>query len=206
MLETVDEVPAVDRDRRGAAPSRPTSLVMLIAGTAGLLASLWLAIEKFRVLANPGYLPSCSLSRVVDCGSVMQSWQSSLLGFPNALIGVAAYPVVITVAVLTLAGSAPRRWIWAGLVICATAGTLFVHWLAWQTAYDIRAVCLYCMVVWASTLTILGCAVSAALSGAGRDMGESAPPANEATRWIPVGVLVWAALLAITVAWGLGAS
>ncbi|MCA0330019.1 MAG: vitamin K epoxide reductase [Actinobacteria bacterium] len=177
-------------------------MILVVSGLAGLAAALWLSVEKYRILRNPGYLPSCSISEVVDCGTVVQSWQSTAFGFPNALIGVAAYPVVVTVAVLALAGASPRRWIWAGQLAGALAGTVFVHWLAWQTAYDLRAVCLYCMVVWASTLTILGCSLSILVRGAGLPAAVGGRRAQLAG-WVPVGVLVWGVLLAVVVAFGL---
>jgi uncharacterized membrane protein len=132
----------------------------------------------------------------------VQSWQSSVFGLPNSLIGVAAYSVVVTVAVVALAGAAPRRWVWYGLLVGSVAGTMFVHWLAWQTAYDLRAVCLYCMVVWASTLSILGCSMSLLLGGAGLPRAAGARRA-EFAGWVPVGVLTWMVLLAVAVAYGL---
>jgi uncharacterized membrane protein len=185
-----------------AGAGRTASIILLTSGLTGLAAALWLSVEKYRILTNPGYLPSCSISEVVDCGTVVQSWQSSVFGFPNSLIGVAGYSVVVTVAVLALAGAAPRRWVWYGLLVGSVAGTVFVHWLAWQTAYDLRAVCLYCMVVWASTLTVLGCSLSLVLRGAGLPSTAGARRTDPAG-WVPVAVLIWMVLLAVAVAYGL---
>lgn len=186
------------------APSRGPSVVLLVAAATGLLASLALSVEKYRVLSNPGYLPACTVSEVVNCGSVMQSWQSTVLGFPNAIVGVAGYSVVVTVAVMALAGASPARWVWFGLLAGAGLGTVFVHWLAWQTAYDIGALCVYCIAVWVSTITILGCAGALLLAGAGQD--AAGPVRGSAVvGWVPVGLIVWLTLLAVFVAFGLTA-
>lgn len=186
------------------APSRGPSVILLVAAATGLLASLALSVEKYRVLSNPGYLPACTVSEVVNCGSVMQSWQSTVLGFPNAIVGVAGYSVVVTVAVMALAGASPARWVWFGLFAGAALGTAFVHWLAWQTAYDIGALCVYCIAVWVSTVTILASAAALLLGGAGRDATGSAR-GSAVVGWVPVGLIVWLTLLAVFVAFGLTA-
>ena len=72
-----------------------------------------------------------------------------MLGFPNPIIGVAAFPVVVTTGVAVLAGARLARWYWLGLQVGVTAALAFVAWLAFQSIYRIGALCPYCMVVWA---------------------------------------------------------
>lgn len=126
----------------------------LIGGLVGLIASGALTIEKIASLNNPNYIPSCSLNPIVSCGSVMDSPQASLFGFTNTLIGVAAFPVVVTVGVVLLAGFHAPRWFWLGLQLGTTFGVIFVHWLMYQSLYEIGALCPYCMVVWAVTIPL----------------------------------------------------
>jgi uncharacterized membrane protein len=46
---------------------------------------------------------SCNINSRISCGTVGISWQAHLLGFPNAFLGLLAEPVVITIAVASLA-------------------------------------------------------------------------------------------------------
>src|SRR5699024_4983710 len=107
-----------------------------------------LIFEKLRSLTNSDYVPSCSINPVVSCGSVMDSSQAALFGFPNPLIGIAAFPVVVTAGVALLSGYTAPRWFWLGMQVGTTLALVFIHWLIWSSLYDIGALCPYCMVVW----------------------------------------------------------
>lgn len=126
----------------------------LAAGGVGLAAAAVLLIERIELLEDPNYVPPCNISPILSCGSVMTTDQASLFGFPNPIIGVAAFPVVLTTAVVLVAGAQLARWYWNGLLVGATAGVVFVHWLMFQSLYRIGALCPYCMVVWAVTIPI----------------------------------------------------
>ena len=78
--------------------------ILVIGGIIGLLASSILTIEKMHVLANPSYVPSCSISPVVACSPVMTSWQASTFKFPNMLIGLAGFAMVWAVGMMLFAG------------------------------------------------------------------------------------------------------
>jgi uncharacterized membrane protein len=128
---------------------------VLIAGVTGLLASMTLTVEKINILLNPSYVPTCNVNPIVSCGSVMVTPQASVLGFPNALIGIAGFTVVVVTGVLAVAKVSLPRWYWIGLTVGILTGAVFVHWLIFQSLYRIGALCPYCMVVWAVTVTLL---------------------------------------------------
>lgn len=134
---------------------RSSALWVLIAGVIGLAAALTLTIEKIELLINPDYVPSCSINPVLSCGSVMITPQASLFGFPNPLIGIVSFAVVVVTGVLALARVNLPRWYWAGLAAGTLLGAVFVHWLIFQSLYRIGALCPYCMVVWAVTIPLL---------------------------------------------------
>lgn len=127
--------------------------LLLVVGIIGLICSFVIMYEKLELLQNASYRPSCDLNPVISCGSVMASDQSNAFGFPNPIIGLAAYPVLITLGVLLLSGVKLKRWIWGGLLAGTIFGIGFVHWLFFQSVYHINALCPYCMVVWAVTIT-----------------------------------------------------
>jgi uncharacterized membrane protein len=142
---------------------RNSAVSVLIAGLLGLAAAVTLTVEKIQILINPDYVPSCSLNPVLSCGSVMVTPQASAFGFPNSLIGIMAFTVVVVTGVLALARVDLPRWYWTGLALGTLLATAFVHWLIFQSLYRIGALCPYCMVVWAVTIPLLAVVSSIAV-------------------------------------------
>lgn len=128
---------------------------VLIAGTLGEIAAFVLSVEKIRQLQSPSYVPSCSINPVLSCGSVMLTEQASAFGFPNPLLGIGAFSVVIVTGVLAFAGIRLPRWYWSGLAAGTLLGVVFIGWLIFQSLYRIGALCPYCMVVWVVTTALL---------------------------------------------------
>lgn len=142
------------RDRTREVLTRPFGIGLTLGGGLGLLAAFTLAVDKYRILEDPSYQPGCNLNPVLSCGSVMTTDQASVLGFPNPLLGVVAFTVVLTLGVLVTARVPLPRWVLGGLALGAVAGAAFVHWLAFQSLYRIGALCPWCLVVWAVTIPI----------------------------------------------------
>ena len=166
-------------DRGQGVPARtPSAWLVLIAGAAGLIASVVLTVEKIRLLADPGYVPSCNLNPVLSCGSVMATGHASLFGVPNSLAGVAAFTVVLVSGVLAVGRVRLPRWYWSALAIGTWAGVAFVHWLIFVSLYRTGALCPYCMVVWAVTVPLAVVLTSITVAPAPRH-----PAAELAYRW-----------------------
>ena len=72
--------------------SRPVAFALftITLGAIGWFASWELLTEFIKTLQSPGYVPNCNVSILVTCGPNMGSWQGSLLGFSNTIIGVSA--------------------------------------------------------------------------------------------------------------------
>ncbi|MET0453489.1 MAG: vitamin K epoxide reductase family protein [Mycobacterium sp.] len=140
-----------------------SALWVLIAGVVGLVAAVTLTVEKILLLADPNYVPSCSINPVLSCGSVMITPQASAFGFPNSLIGIVAFTVVVVTGVLAVAKVRLPQWYWYGLAAGTLLGAVFVHWLIFQSLYRIGALCPYCMVVWTVTIPLVVVVLSIAL-------------------------------------------
>lgn len=125
---------------------------MLVAGAIGLTAAFALTVEKIHQLKFPDESASCDFGVIVQCGKNLASWQGSLLGFPNPLIGLMAWSVVITLAIALLTGSSFSRWIWRGLSIGAAVALAFVIWLFSQSVFVLGTLCPWCMVTWLATI------------------------------------------------------
>jgi uncharacterized membrane protein len=145
-------VPAEVDPRPGPA-QRTVAVVLLIAGLIGFAAAFVLAVEKFLLLTDPAYNPTCTINATVSCVAVMSSPQSAVFGFPNPLLGIGGFAVVATVGAVWLAGARLAGWFRVGLQAGVVAGVVFVGWLIAQSLFVIEGLCPYCMVVWAVTLT-----------------------------------------------------
>jgi uncharacterized membrane protein len=148
------DLDAPDEHQLAGGAGRGLSTLLAIAGAVGFVAAFVLAVERIALLEDPDYVPTCSFNPILSCGSVMQTWQAEAFGFPNPLIGIAAFAVVTTVGVVLLTGASLPRWFWLGLDAGALFGVVFVHWLIVQSLYSIGALCPYCMVVWVVTIPI----------------------------------------------------
>lgn len=161
---------------------RLRGLALVLLGGAGLGASFALTLDKFKLLADPGFVPGCDLNPVLSCGSVMASDQAEVLGFPNPVIGLVAFAAVVTLGVVQLSGTALAGWVQWGLAAGSALGLGFVHWLAFQSLYRIEALCPWCLVAWAATVPL---AVLSVL-GAWRASGSTPAVRLWAVRWLIV--------------------
>lgn len=127
------------------------AILLIICGVIGLLASSILTIDEIKLLKDPSASLGCDLNPVVGCGSVITTDQASVFGFPNPMIGIAAFSSLATIGAMLLAGATFKLWLWRGLQVGATFGLLFVHWFIFQSLYVIGSLCPYCMSVWVIT-------------------------------------------------------
>ena len=143
--------PSARRPDGPAAPRR-LAVLLLVAGVVGLAAAFELAVEKFRLLENPLYVPPCTLGETVDCTQVMRSAQAEAFGFPNPFMGIAGFGGLTATGLILLTGERLTRPYWLIVQAGLTFAVVFVHWLMFQTLYRIGALCPYCMAVWAVTI------------------------------------------------------
>lgn len=143
------------RNREEARTHRWIFGTMLVFGIIGLVASFVLAIEEFHLLKNPDATLSCSFNLVLNCSTVMKTWQASVFGFPNMFIGLMGYPVVITVAVVGLATRKLPRLFWQAANVCYALGAVFAYWLFFNSLYAIEVLCPWCLIVTFSTTILL---------------------------------------------------
>ncbi|MET9622650.1 MULTISPECIES: vitamin K epoxide reductase family protein [unclassified Streptomyces] len=149
----VDQVSG-ERDGRTIGASRAFAWLLVITGAAGLLAAWVITIDKFKLLEDPNFTPGCSLNPVVSCGNIMKSDQASVFGFPNPMLGLVTYAMVVAIGVALLAGARYRRWYWLGLNAGTLFGVGFCTWLMQQSLYEINSLCLWCCLAWVATIVM----------------------------------------------------
>jgi uncharacterized membrane protein len=154
-----------DRGLRGRAPH----VLMTIAGAIGLAAAVVLTVDKFTLLQNKldgvDTTLSCDFSAFVSCGGVMDSAQAEAFGFPNSIIGIVGFTIVMTLGVMFWTGASVTRWVWTGLQLGCLFGVGFVTWLQYQSIYNIELLCPYCMVVWAVMIPLFVYVTACSLRG-----------------------------------------
>lgn len=134
-----------------------TGLALLLAGggAVGLLAAMILTTDRIRLLQDPTTTLACNLSPFIACGPVMQSRAGELFGFPNPLLGIIGFTVLLATGAALLAGGQLGRWYYLGLQVGVIAAAVFITWLQTQSLYVIHALCLWCMLVWVITIPIV---------------------------------------------------
>ena len=124
---------------------------MLVFAILSLIAAAVLSIEAITLAKNPDAVLSCSFNTWIDCAKVGSTWQANVLGFPNAFLGLLSEPVVMPIAVASLAGVRFPRWFMFTANVCYLLGVIFAYWLLWQSTYVIGALCPWCLLVTVST-------------------------------------------------------
>lgn len=129
-------------------------VTMLLASLASLVASFVLSVDALALAADPNADLGCNINATISCGTVAASWQASLLGFPNAFLGLVFEPAVITLAVAGLGGVRFPRWFMLAAQLVYTVALLFAYWLFHQAMFEIGALCPWCLLVTLATTLV----------------------------------------------------
>ena len=147
MTETLERT-AADED----VETRDPKWMMLVGGVIALAAAIVLTVEKVNFLTaqadGEDLTLGCDINAFVSCGGVINTDQASAFGFPNPILGIVGFTVVVTLGVLLVAGVRLPGWVWGGLQAGVLFGIGFVTWLQYQSIYEIQKLCPWCMVVW----------------------------------------------------------
>lgn len=118
----------------------------LLAGAViGLLASFVLSLEALTLAGDPDATLSCSVNLVLNCATVANDSSAELLGFPNSFVGMMAFPVLITIAVVGLTGVKLPVWFLRAMWIGAIGGLIFAGWMFYESYFVIQALCPWCL-------------------------------------------------------------
>lgn len=120
----------------------------LIPGLLAFGAAAMLVYERLQIYMDAAHRSVCDINALLNCGTVMRTWQAEAFGFPNPFIGIAGYAIVLAIATALIAGASFARWYWVAMQVGHTLAMAFVLWLWYNTTFDINALCLFCMIVW----------------------------------------------------------
>ncbi|UQN15266.1 vitamin K epoxide reductase family protein [Gulosibacter sp. ACHW.36C] len=193
MSATLDErlgEEASDTAIPAAARTLVTGWTLLIGGGIGLIASFMLTIEYFHNLADPSAELLCDLSVFVTCQPAMNSTAGAILGFPNVILGLVCFTIAVVSGVVLVARVKLPDWYFVGLQIGLIGAAVLITYLQWFSAFELRALCLWCMVIWTATiptvtLTTIGNLANGRLGRGGVKLGKGL------ANWAWVVVVIW---------------
>jgi uncharacterized membrane protein len=131
-----------------------SGLFISIFSATGIYSALTLSVEKLRVTENANTVLSCNINDALNCVSVMNSWQASLLGFPNTYIGLIGYGITFLLGFLLLSGHSFKKIILQLAFLGSFFAFFFSYWLMWQSTYIIGSLCIYCIISCISSTNI----------------------------------------------------
>lgn len=123
-------------------------LFLVPASIAGFFAAFRLTVDKVGTYIDPTTAPTCDLNLLVQCGENLKSWQGSLFGFPNPVIGLIAWIAPLVVGILLIAGLRFARWFWITFNVGVALALVFVIWLISQSIFSLGTLCPWCMATW----------------------------------------------------------
>jgi uncharacterized membrane protein len=149
-MSTVVDPPVVTKAVAG--PSRPTRSVrgwwwaMLVSSLVGIASGMTTVMEKIALLKDPGAAAFCDFNDQIGCTPVLLAPQSSVLGPPNAAIGVVMFAMFVAAALAGVMGTwFPRSYRYVLLGLSVFFG-LFLTWYMQQVAFAIGSLCPFCAV------------------------------------------------------------
>jgi uncharacterized membrane protein len=125
------------------------AILLIVGGALGLLASFALTLDDLKLLADPDASLGCSITASLQCGKNIGSWQGSVFGFPNPLLGLAMFPAPIIFGAALLGRVRFPKWFWLTFNAGHWFAIAFIGWLSFESIWDIGTLCPWCALVYA---------------------------------------------------------
>ena len=105
-------------------------MILTIGAAVGLLASFLQMLEKITLVKNSEAVLSCNLNSVFNCSNVLNASQSSVFGFPNSLLCIVFFSLLLAAGLIGWTGGAINAKLRIYCVFCyggvlAINGALF---------------------------------------------------------------------------------
>jgi uncharacterized membrane protein len=127
---------------------------MTIGAVIGVAASFLETLEYQEILKNSHAQLVCNLNSVFSCGNVLNSWQSKIFGFPNSLLCMMFFTLMLSVALVGLSGGilAAKFRLWMHGITTFFLG--FGLWFMSESTFQIKALCILCLFCLAGLLLL----------------------------------------------------
>ena len=191
ITEQIHSTPAEPVERS----ARPCGWLVMVASAIGIVSGSITVVDKIALLKDPAAGSFCDISSTVGCTPVLLAWQSSVLGPPNALLGVIMFAILGTAGAVVATGGRLVAGFHAAMLGLSVFFAAFLTWYMFEVAYSIGSLCPFCTVCAAAVLTtVVGTNRMVAAHGTGG-------PQRLATRlatgsWDVLIVVGWGAIIA----------
>lgn len=129
-------------------------IVIAIGASLGLVAAFIQTIEKLILLENKNTVLSCNLNDIFNCSTVLNAPQSSLFGFPNSLICIVIFTLLLTIGIIGMTQSRLSKKFLCYIQCLAIFMLLFALWFLFTSTYIISAICIFCLICFVGLLLI----------------------------------------------------
>jgi uncharacterized membrane protein len=130
--------------------------VVGIGALLGVIANFWQTLDKLHLLKEPDAVLLCNLDDVFSCSNILDTPQSALFGFPNSIMALVFFVVLLTAAVIALTGGTIAKKTRYGLQIISLVLLAFGTWFLTFSAFSVGALCIFCIVSFLGLLLING--------------------------------------------------
>lgn len=134
--------------------------ILITTSIVGLVASFALTLDTIKLIKNPNIDLPCNINPFVSCTSIVTTWQGEVFGFPNSILGIISFGMLLSVGILlllqkphyeTVIKTKGEKLFWLLVNLGLLASLAFVIWFFYQSVYNIGSLCIYCMTVWVIT-------------------------------------------------------
>ena len=129
-------------------------LFVVIGSSVGAVASFVQVVERISYGDNPVRSLACDINSVFSCSSVFDGWQSSVFGFSNAIMCLLFFGVMLGVGLSGLFGSSVTKGLRLTMHFLSVFFLFFGAWYLQQSAFDIKALCIFCMFCYSGVIAI----------------------------------------------------
>lgn len=148
-MSVLEQLPDTDHP----VTTKPWGWLVLTASAIGIVSGSITVVDKIALLKDPAAGSFCDISSTVGCTPVLLAWQSSVLGPPNALLGVIMFAILATAGLVVGTGGRLTAGLTTGLLGLSVFFGLFMTWYMFEVAYSIGSLCPFCTVCAAAILT-----------------------------------------------------
>ncbi len=191
IIEEVQSAPVAPVERT----ARGWGWLVMVASAIGIVSGSITIMDKIALLKDPAAGSFCDISSTVGCSPVLLAWQSSVLGPPNALLGVIMFAVLGTAGAVVASGGRLVAGFHTAMLGLAVFFAAFLTWYMFEVAYSVGSLCPFCTVCAGAVLvTVVGTNRLVAAQGAGGPQRFATRLANGS--WDVLIVIGWGAIIA----------
>ncbi|MEI6053991.1 MAG: vitamin K epoxide reductase family protein [Candidatus Saccharibacteria bacterium] len=129
-------------------------LTIIISSLIGILASFLQLLEKINILENPSATLICNINYIFNCTNILDAWQSSFFGFPNSLMCIIFFAVMLTIGLVGWTGSTINKILRLVMHFFTTFFLGFGFWYLWQSIFSLGSICIFCLFCYSAVLGI----------------------------------------------------